>query len=180
MKVLFFLLLSFSAFMMRACDMSDAFDDDRTYLTVDNRLQEIITVYLALGLEEYGYPSLYPDTALPANHVGYEKKTSTFNWPEQNLLNTTIPPNEYIKIECLDNLQGQFPDTLSVFIISADTLLKYGYNDVRENYRVIVRYDLAWEDVKKLNYIFPYPPTPDMKAMKMYPAYQEITSRETN
>lgn len=156
------------------------YEEDELYLWIKNMSDYDVATYFALGLEEVGYPTLYPDTSLPVKKVVYNTKQNRYRWVEENLYRNIIGSQMKMKIVWLGPLHGNQLDTLSVFIIHKDTLVKYGYDDVRENYRVIVRYDLAWEDVKKLNYIFPYPPTPDMKDMKMYPAYQEITSQETN
>jgi len=62
-------------------------------------------------------------------------------------------------------------DTLSFFILSPDTILKYGWEDVRKNYRILKRYDLSYSDVESLDFKIYYPPTQAMKHMKMYPLY---------
>ncbi|NWO28348.1 hypothetical protein [Capnocytophaga sp. oral taxon 903] len=62
-------------------------------------------------------------------------------------------------------------DTLSIFIFSSDTLNKYSWEEVRRDYKILKRYDLSYEDCVRLNFIVPYPPTPEMSRMKMYPKY---------
>lgn len=62
-------------------------------------------------------------------------------------------------------------DTLSIFIFHTDTLNKYSWEEVRDGYKILKRYDLSLEDIKSLNYKIPYPPRPEMSKMKMYPKY---------
>jgi len=44
---------------------------------------------------------------------------------------------------------------------------------VERDYLVLQRYYLSLQDLQKLNWRVSYPPTPEMKDMKMYPAYKE-------
>ena len=60
-------------------------------------------------------------------------------------------------------------DTLSIFIFSTDTLNKYSWEEVRRDYKILKWYDLSYEDCKLLKFRVPYPPTPAMSRMKMYP-----------
>lgn len=62
-------------------------------------------------------------------------------------------------------------DTLSFVIFDADTLAKYPWEVIRNNYKILKRYDLSLDDLKRLNYTLYYPATEAMKGMKMYPAY---------
>ena len=63
-------------------------------------------------------------------------------------------------------------DTLSFYIFSPDTIAKYGWTDVRENYRILKRYDLSFSDVESLDFTIYYPPTNAMRYMKMYPPFE--------
>jgi hypothetical protein len=75
-------------------------------------------------------------------------------------------------------LQERLPkDTLSVFIISCDTLNKYGYDVVAKENRILVRYDLSIPDLERMNYNIPYPPALWMKETKMFPSYDEVINR---
>jgi len=65
-------------------------------------------------------------------------------------------------------------DTLSVFIISSDAMEKCSWNDIASDYNILCRYDLSGSDIVALNYTIPYPPSPAMKDMKMYPPYEEV------
>lgn len=62
-------------------------------------------------------------------------------------------------------------DTLSIFIFHTDTLNKYPWEKIRDEYKILKRYDLSFEDIKRLGYKVPYPPSPEMANMKMYPKF---------
>jgi hypothetical protein len=69
-------------------------------------------------------------------------------------------------------------DTLSYHLFDKDTLHHYGWNDVRTNYKILVRYDLSLDDILELDATITYPPSPAMRYMKMYPPYEEVLRRE--
>lgn len=55
-------------------------------------------------------------------------------------------------------LFDQFPrDTLSLFLFSADTVAKYGWAEVRANYRILKRYDLSEDYLRSQNFTITYP-----------------------
>lgn len=64
-------------------------------------------------------------------------------------------------------------DSMSLFIIDADTLNKYGWKRVRSEYKIVQRYDINITDteLKRLEYKLSYPPTENMKYIHMYPPY---------
>lgn len=66
-------------------------------------------------------------------------------------------------------------DTLCFFIFDADTINKYSWEEIRKGYKVLQRYNLivTKEELKKLDYKIYYPPTENMKHIKMYPPYEE-------
>ncbi|NGF57657.1 hypothetical protein G5B35_24150 [Parapusillimonas sp. SGNA-6] len=64
-------------------------------------------------------------------------------------------------------------DTLSLVIFSVDTLEKYPWEIIREDYMILQRYDLSMSDLRKLDYSIAYPPTEAMRNMKMWPRYGE-------
>jgi hypothetical protein len=59
----------------------------------------------------------------------------------------------------------------NIYIFDEQVLETISWNTVGENYMVLQRYDLTPEDLQKLKWQIPYPPTEVMKDMKMYPAY---------
>lgn len=63
-----------------------------------------------------------------------------------------------------------FPaDTMSIFVLHADTFNLHDWSTIREDYKILIRYDLSLDDLKRLNYNIYYPPTPEMEGIKMYP-----------
>ncbi|MFW5761315.1 MAG: hypothetical protein ACOCXH_10070, partial [Cyclobacteriaceae bacterium] len=49
-------------------------------------------------------------------------------------------------------------DTLSVFMFHPDTLAKYEWHQIIEDYNILKRYDLSLGDLKRLDFIITYPP----------------------
>jgi hypothetical protein len=103
----------------------------------------------------------YPDTSLS------NKKPEGVN----------IPPG--IK-EAFEEARGSYSslyndlpsDTISFVIYDTDTLAKYSWEIIRQQYNILQRYDLSLQDLQKLNYTLYYPATPAMKDMKMWPKYK--------
>jgi hypothetical protein len=135
-------------------------DDLARYIDLYNNSGSPISYYLPWEDSVF-----YPDTTLP-------DITSTLYKPymfkKQWSVNFGSPgPNE-------NQLFAMFPtDTLSIFFFDPDTLLKYDWRIIREEYKILVRYDLSHSDLKKLNWRIDYPPTEAMKDVKMYPPYKE-------
>lgn len=65
-------------------------------------------------------------------------------------------------------------DTFSVFVLDKQVLDTVSWKQICSDYMVLCRYDLSGLDLKQLNSTIPYPPSPTMKDMKMYPPYEEI------
>ena len=61
-------------------------------------------------------------------------------------------------------------DTLMVFVFDA-RLLETNPSHVED--ALLVRYDLSLYDLRRLNWTLAYPPTENMKDMKMWPEYEE-------
>lgn len=107
---------------------------------------------------QYGF---YPDTTIrftlytsiiPVNFVASEKTTC----------------------KTIEGWFSKFPnDTVSLFIFDAEVVESNSWEKVVDEYLVLQRYDLSIEDFKKLGSLIPYPPTPEMKDMHMYPPYGE-------
>jgi hypothetical protein len=78
----------------------------------------------------------------------------------------------------LENYFHKIPsDTLSVFYFHVDTINKYSWEEIRQGYKVLRRYDLSIDDLYLLYNKYdipeiPYPPDERMKNMKMYPPYE--------
>lgn len=62
-------------------------------------------------------------------------------------------------------------DTLIVFVFTADSLDLYGLDYVKRNYLVSQRYDISLSDLQQLNWQLRFPPTEEMRNIKMWPPY---------
>lgn len=67
-------------------------------------------------------------------------------------------------------------DTMSIYIIDADTVALYSWDTVVKYNKVIQRYDLSLSDLEELNiknncsFVY-FPPTKKMKHIHMWPPY---------
>ncbi|MFA5971946.1 MAG: hypothetical protein WC780_06315 [Lentimicrobiaceae bacterium] len=48
-------------------------------------------------------------------------------------------------------------DTISIFILSKDTLDKYDWAKIRSDYNILKRYDLSIADLQRMNWTLTYP-----------------------
>ena len=109
----------------------------------------------------YSNPStVYPDTTLPTQ------------LPLQMI---EIEPNrEYVYSytrSTLGDIYSEFnADTISYFVISTDTLEKYGWDSIRAGYRILQRYDYSIADYHP-GCAPTFPPTEEMRNIKMWPPY---------
>ena len=62
-------------------------------------------------------------------------------------------------------------DTLMVFVFNADTVESYDWEQVQNNYMIAQRYDLALNDLYQLNWQLTFPPSKEMRNIKMWPPY---------
>ena len=111
------------------------------------------------------YGTHFPDTLLP----------NTNDWVLYDYSKVNSP-GLLIRQEWKVYFSSLPKDTLSVFIFHTDTLNKYTWEEVRDRYLILKRYDLSLDDLMKLknDYSVPeitYPPDERMKGMKMYPPY---------
>lgn len=138
MKNYILLLMVFLLSCAGSCN-KNPFTRNGIALRIENKSDEEMRFFLS---------KIYPDTSilsvipggirmLPAREYGwYEFRSSSFFSDYMN----SLPK-----------------DTLSIFVFSHDTLLKYGWDDLRLNYRIKRRYDLSLDDMERLKYIIPYP-----------------------
>jgi len=126
----------------------------------ENTADYEISVYSLLCCPDYSNPILYPDTSLPF---------------QRHRFMPDIMPNHAVAI-----FAGSFPidstfedyhvDTMSIFVISKDTLDLYGWDDVRNSYNILQRYDMSINDFNQLVDLY-FPPTEAMRGFKMWPPY---------
>ena len=165
------------AFMLLLACGQESFDlPESTYLNFTNNSKDSLYTYIALGDRPWSITA-YPDTLLPPSDTTFIGKKAHIlplhKWhsAETDSLVSFIGDQKYY-------LQERLPkDTLSVFIISCDTLNKYGYDVVAKENRILVRYDLSIPDLERMNYNIPYPPALWMKETKMFPSYDEVINR---
>lgn len=108
-------------------------------LILTNKSDSRVMGYIALGGEAY---SIYPDTILPKEQQGSE-----------------IVIKDYDKFNVNGWKDAYFDqrEKLLVFFISMDTLEKYSWSEIRIKNKILARYDLTFENIKKLGGVVPYP-----------------------
>ncbi len=112
-----------------------------------NNTKHSIAYYFALG-GKYGtyHPDNLPDTAA---YLFRDIKST-----DSTCILTRRTWEDFFK---------DFPsDTLSIYIFHTDTLDKYSWKEICEDYLVLKRYDLSLYDLKKLKFQVPYPPSQTM------------------
>lgn len=119
------------------------------HLSVENNSNDTI---IAFDVIQPGYR----DTALPPTKPGYI---------------LTLPPN------ARDHFTSQVPyselfkkldrDTMSFYFYEYDIFSTMDWADVRENRLFLMRYELSLEDLKRLSFRVPYPPSEAMADMKV-------------
>jgi len=147
MKLLKFIILIFVFLTFTSCDYYHSFD------FINNSTHD---VYLFLGVIDKDLSrSLYPDTAITRNMWG------------------RINRGESMDYFYSDAIKDPWTNTVCLFILDADTIKSYSWEEIQDGYKVLQRYDISPENIKALKYKIPYPPSEAMKNMKMYPPYGE-------
>ena len=109
--------------------------------------------------------SVYPDTLISETKVQLKVSPYTTSY-EGGLIST----EEVFKKYSID--------TLSIYFFDADIVDNYSWETIREEYKILKRYDLSIEDIQLLDYEIPYPPTEVMRGMRMYPRYEETENNK--
>ena len=121
-----------------------------------NNSNSNVCIYLGVASRKNG-GSLYPDTMLTNKNttIGPILKNSKYYYDFNRFANT---------------------DTLCLFIIDSDTINKYTWEEVKNGYKILQRYDLLVDlkGLKQINFIVTYPPTEAMKDVHMYPPYSKL------
>jgi hypothetical protein len=116
----------------------------REIIGLQNNYRDTIYVLAAWA----GMEHVYPDTALPINRLGMRyvppgtkgvisETGMGGNWASSFL---TLPS-----------------DTLSIYLLDAKILSLYDWSQIRDNYMILKRFDLSFQDLKSSNYIITYP-----------------------
>ena len=153
------LIITGCALLFSACP-----EDAPQFLYLENNSNDTLGVYTANG-----FHTAYPDTLLP------------FNYKDGLLrggIEGTMTGSIYTFRGSLEESFKRLPkDTLSIFILNMNNVLNTYINmdsiwqEMNYGERFLWRYDLSIQDIKKLNFLLPYPPDERMKDMKMYPPY---------
>lgn len=75
-------------------------------------------------------------------------------------------------IENLFNQEWQC-DTVSFFIFDVNVVDTCSWDDIVQNYWVLQRYDFTKDDLDRIRCQISYPPSPEMKDIRMWPPYEE-------
>lgn len=67
-------------------------------------------------------------------------------------------PSKYSYLDSKEKWEDILPsDTISIYILSKDTVDKYSWDLIRSGNRILKRYDLSVKDLEKQNWIVTYP-----------------------
>ena len=184
MRVKHLSLLVVASLMLTGCPIDDF---TSTYTSIVNNSGHNISVYWASSAAN---TSAYPDTLLPDNPTPnganmYELIGGPIS-PNGGLA-TFEYPTDLKGFKKLFSRKEHLPEgILSVFIMHADSLYCYPWNQIKGNNNYIVRYDLSYDNVVRFSiaddgyesqFHIPFPPTEAMRNMKMWPPYDEIANK---
>ncbi len=89
----------------------------------------------------------------------------SYNYPDTSIAQKKpilirVYPKDYSYLDSKkdwDKVLVSPKDTLSIFILSKDTVDKYSWDKIRSDYNVLKRYDLSLDDLKNLSWKVTYP-----------------------
>ena len=128
---MYYLLLILCALSLTGC--TDAAYDYNKSLTFINRSNQDIAIQL--GGVSGGV--IYPDTTLPIYKITH-----------------LIRANDKIEY---DRILKYPQDSIYLFVLNPDTITKYTWEQIREDYNIIKRYELSWKRLAETNNIVTYP-----------------------
>lgn len=189
MKKLLFICSFFVLTCFESCIVYEGTDEGYRVWYVCNVVNQSpidILVYDAGG--NHFTPAVYPDTLLPEVwRYDFDINGSPdAELPPMDPCENIVAPGDTFPV--LPTMMSKYTRWLfksyyhdgyySVFIIDGQKVLDKGWDAVRRDNDVIVRYDLTYDDLILLDKTIPYPPTEDMKEMKMWPPYTSVVSKE--
>lgn len=154
------LLVLFCVFMANSCVMKEDENHHRTIEVINNSEKAI---YTNLGMS---YPDTLFEVGVPSSSepsiykvVPHERNRSALNMAR-------------VYWETIFKDGSQIPsDTLMVYIYDAELMDSKTFDHIYNT--VIQRYDLSLQDLQWLNWKISYPPSEEMKNIKMYPPYKK-------
>ncbi len=100
---------------------------------------------------------------------------------QDTILPVREPALSYIKIYGKDEYAiplydlSSRVDSISIFILNTDTLERCSWDEIREGYKIMRRFDISTSAevlIRNHSLILYYPLVPEMKHIKMYPPYE--------
>lgn len=113
----------------------EKFIDHAYIIKIQNNSSDTIQFY-----ESYNYPDTAIDVTKPRLKMVYPSKYSSLE-SEKDWSEVLVPPK----------------DTISIFILSKDTVDKYDWEKIRVEYNILKRYDLSLSDLQNNNWMITYP-----------------------
>ncbi|MBO1734974.1 MAG: hypothetical protein DBY16_01625 [Coprobacter sp.] len=116
--------------------------------------------------------SFYITLGTPAYHNSFKSALAnkTNCWVDKNMRK----PDLLFMTDCWESTfeQKHGLDTLIFYLIETDILEGRTEEEIKNNDLILQRYYFSFEDIKNLNFKITYPPSPDMKNIKMEPLYK--------
>lgn len=130
-KINYFILIIISlSIFLSSCPR----EEDEVSIWIINNTDYNLLAYVGLG---YG-GTLYPDTALPS-----ENSTFLIQYGNQNMN--------------VRSFSSKGIDTFCVFLLHEDTVKKYSWSTIRDEYKILKRYDIAINDLANIDWKITYP-----------------------
>ena len=132
-----------SILLITVCSQCEKSVMDKSYeINLVNKAGYNIGYYFALGGQ---YGTFYPDSLPRTNdYIVYD-------------ISKVLRPGEESHLSWESVFQELPKDTLSVFIFHTDTLNKYSWDEIRNGYKILKRYNLSYDDLKRMNWTITYP-----------------------
>lgn len=125
-----------------------------------------ILILLAIVLCGYSCEKLVDHTYIirvQNNSIDTVQIYASYSYPDTLLLDEKpilkmIYPNMESSLESKKDWKEKLPnDTISIFILSKDTVDMYSWDKIKNDYNILWRYDLSLEDLEHMNWTVTYP-----------------------
>ncbi len=149
MKRHILLVLAIAVTAIKSCDL----EADFYTINIQNTTNSTLKFHVA----SEDSPVIYPDTILPSNR--------------ENIVLQDVSGNVFWggSKKWEDVISALPSDTLSIYFFHPDTLSTYSWDVIRDEYKILKRYDLSVEDLQSIDLEVFYPTTPMMEAIRQYP-----------
>jgi hypothetical protein len=152
-KILLLIIASSSLVAILFAGSCERFVETYYSIQLKNQASNQIKFYV----NGYGFKHIYPDTLLP----------------DEKIILQTVKSNEvgktYFSARWEDYFQALPSDTLSIFIFDSQIIDTTEWAKIRDDYKILKRYDLSLKDLQRLDFTVTYPPDASMANIKMYP-----------